>query len=306
MSVLIVGAGAAGGYLGAQLDDAGRDVTFLVHQSSRDRLAAEGLRLRQGDRTRTVRVDAVTADDLSGPYDVVVIAVRAGVVANAIADVRPAVGSDTRVVPIMNGLDHLVLLTEAFGRTRVLGAATRLVTSQRPDGMIDVVQPGVHMEIGALDGDDAAAMQRTAAELSAPDIEVAVRDDIIAAMWEKFAFIAATAVLTCLVGDEIGPIVRADGGEELSRSVQAEVVAVADADGYPLRDVFTSRLRGIMTDPASAFGPSMFRDMHAGRPIEVTVLRDLAGRARRRRLSTPLLDAALVRIDVHNRGLAAA
>ena len=132
-----------------------------------------------------------------------------------------------------------------------------------------------------------------------------VRPDVVSAMWEKFAFITSTAVLTCLMGDEVGPIARADGGIRLAHSVLDEVAAVASADGYPLDQTFRTGLDALLTDPSSSFGPSMFRDMRAGRPIEITVLSDLADRARRHRLDTPLLDASLVVIDIHNRRIAA-
>lgn len=302
----MVGAGAAGGYLGAQLIDAGRAVTFLAHSSTRQRLASDGLRVRHGDETRTIVVDAVTAEDLAGPYDVVVIAVRTSGVAAAAEDIRAAVGTDTPIVPIMNGIRHLQTLTTAYGTSRVLGATTRLITSQLPDGTIDVVTPGVRMEIGALDGRHTGAVETAVAELRASTVEVSVRDDILDAMWEKFAFITSTAVLTCLVGDEIGPIARAEGGPDLARGVVGEVAAVAAAEGHALDPEFTAGLRRLVTDSASTFGPSMFRDMSAGRPVEITVLDDLADRARSHGVDAPLLQAALVRIGVHNRRLAPA
>ncbi|MBV9514808.1 MAG: NAD(P)-binding domain-containing protein, partial [Mycobacteriaceae bacterium] len=151
MSTLIVGAGAAGGYIGAQLVAAGRDVTFLVHQPTRDRLLTDGLRIRgtrNGPQPITTPVDAVTAADLRHAYDVIVVAVRTAAVESAIADIGGAVSTETRIVPIMNGMRHLSLLTAAFGQRPVLGAATRLVTSLLPDGTVDVVTPGVQMEIG--------------------------------------------------------------------------------------------------------------------------------------------------------------
>ncbi len=301
-----MGAGAAGGYLGAQLVDADRDVTFLVHPSTKERLASDGLRVREAGQTRTVGVDAVTSRELRGPYDVVVMAVRTSGVAVAVEDIRGAVAADTPIVPIMNGIRHLDALTAEFGPSRVLGAATRLITSQLPDGTIEVVTPGIRMEIGALDGRRSAAVEVAVAELDVPTIEVSVRDDIVDAMWEKFAFITSTAVLTCLVGDEIGPIVRADGGPRLAHGVVDEVAAVAAAEGHALGGEFSAGLRRLVTDPSSTFGPSMFRDMSAGRPVEITVLDDLADRARTHHIDTPLLQAALVRIGVHNRRLAPA
>jgi len=304
MSILIVGAGAAGGYLGAQLVDAGRDVTFLVHPGARARLAS-GLRIRRGADVVTIPVNAVTAADVDTVYDVVV-AVRTDAVESAIRDVGAAVTAATRIVPLMNGMRHLSLLTAAFGQDRVLGAATRLATSLLPDGTINVVTPGIEIQIGQLDGAGSAALDRVVAELSVHNIAVTVRRDIIAAMWEKFAFITSTAVLTCLVGEEIGTVVRADGGIALARNVLDEVASIAAADGSLLAEHVRAGLDAILTDPSSAFGPSMFRDMAAGRPVEITVLSELADRARAHQISAPLLDASLVVIDVHNRRVRAA
>ena len=301
MSVLIVGAGAGGGYIGERLLAAGRDVTFLVRPQTFARLTSEGLRLRHGAQVHTTAVKAVTAAELDGTYDVVVVAVRTGAVESAIDDFRCAVGQDTTIVPIMNGMRHLTLLAAAFGPQRALGAATRLVASMSADGTIGVVVPGIDMQIGLVDGGRSSALDRTRTELDVPDISVTIRDDVVAAMWEKFAFITSTAVLTCLVGDEIGPTARADGGVDLARRVLAEVSSIAAAEGFPLADAARAILDGMLADRTSTFGPSMFRDMRAGRPIEITVFEDLADRARTHTLDTPILDASMVVIDVHNR-----
>jgi 2-dehydropantoate 2-reductase len=301
VTALIVGAGATGGYIGERLIAAGRDVTFLVHQQTLARLTANGLRLRHGTDIDATDVKALTTAELNTTYDVIVVAVRTGAVESAIDDFGSAVGEVTTVVPIMNGMRHLSELTAAFGPQRVLGAATRLVASMSADGTIEVVVPGIDMQIGLLDGGDRDALEATRAELEVPDISVKIRDNVVGAMWEKFAFITSTAVLTCLVGDEIGPIARADGGIDLGRRVLAEVSSIAAAEGYPLTGAARTGMDAMLTDPSSAFGPSMFRDMRAGRPIEIAVLVDLAARARTHQLDTPLLDASMVVIDVHNR-----
>jgi len=301
VTALIVGAGATGGYIGERLIAAGRDVTFLVHQRTLARLTANGLRLRHGRDIDATDVKALTAAELNATYDVIVVAVRTGAVESAIDDFGSAVGEVTTVVPIMNGMRHLSEVTAAFGPQRVLGAATRLVASMSADGTIEVVVPGIDMQIGLLDGGDRDALEATRAELAVPDISVKIRDNVVGAMWEKFAFITSTAVLTCLVGDEIGPIARADGGIDLGRRVLAEVSSIAAAEGYPLTGAARTGMDAMLTDPSSAFSPSMFRDMRAGRPIEIAVLEDLAARARTHHLDTPLLDASMVVIDVHNR-----
>ena len=298
MSILIVGAGAAGGYLGARLIAGGRDVTFLVHPPALARLSAEGLRVRHATGLQTIPVDAVTVSELRGCYDVIVVAVRTNVVSSAINDISQAVAPGTRIVPLMNGISHLSMLTAAFGLEVVLGAAARLATSQLPDGTIQELIPGVQLEIGQLDGGRTEALARVVAELSVENVAVRVAADVLMAMWEKFAFITATAVLTCLAGDVIGPIARTAGGPALARRVLIEVASVAAAEGYPLPGPVLAGLDSTLTDPASMFAPSMFRDLSAGRPVETTVLLALAVRARRHGIDTPLLDAALVVIDV--------
>ncbi len=300
MKVLIVGAGAAGGYLGAQLVTAGRDVSFLVHQSSFDRLTAHGLRIRGKSGVSALPVHAVTASQLEGSYDVVVLAVRSDVVASAVEDFRGVVTPDTRIVPLVNGMAHLSVLIAAFGEQAVLAAAVRLATSMLAEGLIDEVAPGVDLEVGQFDGGTSDIFDAVVHQFRVDNVAVRVRSDMVAGMWEKFAFISATAVLTCLAGTVVGVVARTPGGPALGRRVAAEVAAVAAADGYPLSPAARSGLDATLTDPTSNFAPSMFRDLAAHRRVEVSVPSDLAERARRHRIDTPLLDAALVIVDIAN------
>jgi 2-dehydropantoate 2-reductase len=295
---LVVGAGAAGGYLGAQLVTGGRDVTFLVHQSSFDRLTRHGLRIRRGSGTSALPVTAITAAQLEGHYGVVVLAVRSDVVESAVDDFRSAVTPDTRIVPLVNGIAHLSVLTAAFGEQAVLGAAVRLATSMLTDGIIDEVAPGVDLELGQLDGRTSPAFDAVVQTFRVDNIAVRVRSDMVAGMWEKFTFIGATAALTCLAGDVIGVVARTPGGPALGRRVAAEVAAVAAAEGYPLSPAARAKLDTTLTDPTSRFAPSMFRDLAAHRRVEISVLSELAESGRRHHIDTPLLDAAQVVIEV--------
>jgi 2-dehydropantoate 2-reductase len=302
MSTLIVGAGAVGGYLGSLLISAGHDVTFLVRPARLERLTTDGLRIRRSNGVDAVPAHAVTTSGLRGPYDVVVLAVRSNMVASAIDDLTGTITPDTRIVPVVNGIRHLSLLTDAFGQDVVLGATARLATSMLPDGTIEEVVPGIQFEIGQLDGGRSHALSRTVDELDVDSIAVTIRNDAVAAMWEKFAFITSTAALTCLVGQNIGTVAQTAGGRDLAQAVLTEVAAVAAAEHHPLGQSTRSTLAALLTDPASAFAPSMFRDMKAGRPVEVTVLTELADLARSHDIATPLLDAAIVVVDAHNRG----
>lgn len=297
MRTLVLGAGATGGYLGAGLLAAGRDVTFLVRPSTAARLRRDGLHIRGADGVvRTRAVTALTADDVAGTYDLVVVAVRTDALGAALADLRPAVGPGTRVVPLLNGMAHLDALVGAFGPEAVLGATVRLGATLLPDGTVDEIVPGVALELGRLGGshDDALAAVRD--ELSVDGVTVTLVDDVRQAMWAKWAFIAASTVLTVLAGGVIGEVAATPGGPGLAAAVVDETLAVAAAEGRSL-DAARDTLVGAFSDPVSRFAPSLARELWAGRPVEIGVLEDLAARARRHTVPAPLLEATLVRVQ---------
>ena len=216
MRTLIVGAGATGGYLADLLTAGGRDVTVLVRKGTRERLATAGLRIRDvsGD-VRTTPVRAVGADGIDTIFDLVLMAVRGDAVAAAIADVVPAVGPQTRVLSVGNGMAQLQALRDAFGDHRVVGAAAEMATSL-VDGIIDVSLPGVRLTIGSLDG-TSDTLAAVAAELAVAGVEVTVVDDVMPVMWAKFVFIASTAVLTCLTRGTVGDVASVDGRPRAGR-----------------------------------------------------------------------------------------
>lgn len=297
---LVVGAGATGGYIGASLVAAGRDVTFLVRPARQAQLERDGLIVRTADGdTVSTSVRALTRSQLRQQFDAVILAVRAGAVEKAVGDVAAAVGESTLIVPVVNGMAHLDVLSDHFGAPRVVGAAARLVVSLR-DGVIEETQPGTSVQIGSLSERLDDVLDVLTRELTVDGLTATITDDIVDAMWSKFAFITATAALTCLTRHAIGPIARNAGGIRLARTILAEVGAVAAAEGHPLSSPVQQQLLSTLTDPASTFAPSMFRDLMAGLPTESEVLEDLTQRAHRHDVRVPLLEAAQLVVTLHN------
>ena len=107
MRFLVLGAGAVGGYFGGRLAEAGRDVTFLVRRPRAAAFAEHGLKVESQLGDFQVPVKTATADRVGGPYDVVLLTAKHYDLDAAIEAIRPGVGPQTAVLPLLNGLVHL-------------------------------------------------------------------------------------------------------------------------------------------------------------------------------------------------------
>src|SRR3954451_4003417 len=116
MRLLVVGAGATGGYFGGRLAQARRDVTFLLRARRAAQVAASGLRIRSphGDVTLTPKV--VTAGTIEGPYDAVLLTVKSFALDGAMDDMAGAVGNGTMILPTLNGMRHMDSLADPSAR----------------------------------------------------------------------------------------------------------------------------------------------------------------------------------------------
>ena len=122
MRILVVGAGAIGGYFGGRLLEAGRDVTFLVRQRRAAELAKSGLVIKSAAGNLALpSPPMVLAERLSASFDLILLSCKAYDLDGAIASFAPAVGPGTAILPLLNGMRHLDILEARFGRGAVLG-----------------------------------------------------------------------------------------------------------------------------------------------------------------------------------------
>ena len=303
-TILVVGAGATGGFFGALLAKRGRDVTFLVRPPRAAALRQHGLRVTGQGHDDLMDAKVVTSRDLGGPFELVLLSVKATGLAEALDDLAPAVGPDTAVVPFLNGLDHMRALNGRFGRQRVLGGVVAVATTLAADGTVVQLAPGASLTIGEQDGPPTARTEGIAALLSGAGFTFDVTSDIVSAMWRKWVFIASIGALTCLFRGTIGEVAAAPGGSEVGPAILREAPSVAAAAGHPLPRPDRNALIRLLTDPGSAMTSSLYRDLQAGRGSEVEqILGDLISRARALGVATPVLDLATLALRVHQRRL---
>lgn len=301
MRTLIVGAGAVGGYFGAGLIEAGRDVTFLVRERRAEALRREGLRIAVGDAvTVHEHPQTVTAADAgTTAFDAVVLSVKAYALDAAIDDIAPFVGPDTMVLPLLNGMRHLDRLQEAFG-DRVLGGLCVVAAQLEEGGGIRRLAPGASLTLGELASGESERTTQLAAELVGQGFDTRLASDVRAAMWQKWVFLASGGAVTSLHDGTVGEIVATPTGALSVLRLIDEVAAIATAEGYPPATRALENVRSSLTEPGSAFTTSLFRDLRQGLPVENEhILGDLVERAVRRGVDAPLLSAAYARIRVY-------
>jgi 2-dehydropantoate 2-reductase len=306
--ILVVGAGATGGYFGGLLAQAGRDVTFLVRPARAEALRRSGLQIVSPHGDRTLQPALVTSGDLRDPYDVVVFAVKAFALESAIADFAPAVGPQTMIVPLLNGMHHLDLLLERFGPQPVMGGVCYVATTLDDAGRIVQVDPNLQSLIyGERDGTRTPRAEALDALLRDAGFEARLSTAILQEMWEKWTILASLGAITCLLRGNVGQIEAVPGGAQLALRLLADVASIAKAAGHPLRDEFAARATASVSEPGSPRATSMYRDLNDGRPVEVEqILGDLTARARGFGVDTPLLDAATAQLRIYQQRLAKA
>jgi 2-dehydropantoate 2-reductase len=281
MRILVVGAGAIGGYFGGRLLAAGRQVTFLVRPERSRRLAETGLVIRSGSGDVALPAPTVTADGLGAPYDLVLLSCKAYDLEGAIAGFAPAVGPDTAILPLLNGMRHLDRLDERFGAGRVLGGLCQISSALDPEGRILHLNNMHSLVFGERDGVRSARIEAVALELAGAGFDARLSDAILLEMWEKWVFIAGAAGINCLMRATVADIVAA-GAADLALALVDECAGIAAAHGFPPREAWLQRVRSMLTEPGAALTASMLRDLERGAPIEADhVIGDLLRRGAR-------------------------
>jgi 2-dehydropantoate 2-reductase len=300
MRYLVVGAGALGGYFGGRLIAAGRDVTFLLRPGRAAALARTGLvvKSRFGDLSLPAP-HHVLADTIPGPYDVVIVACKAYDLAETLASFAPAVGPQTAILPLLNGMRHLDDLKARFGAERVLGGLSIISATLDDAGAVQHLNDLHLLAFGELDGRVSERVAAIQGDFAGATFEGRASERIVLEMWEKWMFIATMAGLTCLMRSSVGDIVAA-GGAGLGVALADECRDIAAFNGHPPRDASVERARAMVSAPGSPVSASMLKDIERGARVEADhVIGDLLARADPGRPAPTLLRAAYVHLKTY-------
>ncbi len=303
MRVLVLGAGATGGWFGAQLIESGVEVDFLVRPERAANLARNGLCIKTP--ADELRIEVHALEHLPDAYatDLVILSCKAYDLESAIAAIAPAMANGAHLLPLLNGLRHLDLLDQEFGADKVLGGLCHISVNLEIDGSIRQIGNTSRLTFGVRPGQ--AEIPRAIVDgLLAMRAEIIHSSDVVAAMWNKFTMLSALAGITCLMRASIGEIVAVAEGADLARWLYLECAEVARRSGFAPTDDEVAQALRILTTEHSPLKASMLRDVERGQRTEVEhVLGDMLARAHALGVDAPLLRAACAQLRIHEAAL---
>jgi 2-dehydropantoate 2-reductase len=301
VKILILGAGAVGGYFGARLHQSGADVTFLLREPRAAKVKKEGLVVKSPKGDAVLPVKVVTKGGEGGPYDVVILACKAYDLDSAMESIAPAVGPNTTIVPMLNGHAHFAVLDKKFGAEKVAGGLARIGGMLGPNGEVMHTSPFAGVSFGERSGKPAREhLKELDAACKKAGIDGGLNGNINQDLWDKWIMLTSLAAMCCTLRGTSGDIMAADEGKDLMLETIEECRKVAAAEGFDPGDKGIANLKSFLTQPGSIFAASMLGDLEKGGPIEGRhVIGDMLGRARRHGIAAPNLRMALAVVQAY-------
>ena len=303
MRILVVGAGAIGGYFGGRMLEAGADVTFLVRPRRAGELASAGLVIKSPNGDVTLKnPPTVQANKFTEQFDVVLLSCKAFDLDDAITSFAPAVGPQTLIIPLLNGMLHLDVLDKRFGRERVLGGLCAIAATLNEAREVVQLTPMQSLNFGERDGKLSDRVRAIAEVMASGKTGSVASENIVQEMWEKWVFLASLAASTCLMRTAVGNILAVSGGKDFVLGMLDECSAVAGAEGHAPSGPFFQRTRGMLTAEGSQMTASMFRDIKAGAAVEADhVIGDLIARGDAAKVPVPRLRIAYTHLKAYEK-----
>ena len=314
LKLLVLGAGATGGYFGGRVAQAAHlgksdiDVTFLVRPKRADTLKARGLNVESAQGSFGIPVRTVLHTELKPEYDLVLLSCKAYDLESAILSIYPAMRPDTYVLPVLNGLAHFDRLDREFGAQRVLGGCCHIAGNLTAEGLVRQMTDLQRITFGLRAQSSVAAgpvLDALARAYKETPVDVRYTDQVLLEIWEKFVLLATLAGMTCLMRGAVGDIAASDEGHALMLRMLAECEAAAQHAGHASRPHVHAATAKILTTRGSVFSASMLRDLESGGKTEgAHIVGDMLARARAAGQEAPMLGIAWAHLQAREARIA--
>ena len=323
IKICIYGAGAVGGFIGAQLARSGCEVSAVDQGATLEALKRHGLRVQSQGETVTAPVRASDDPASLGVQDLVVIAVKAPALVHVAERIAPLLGPDTVVLTAMNGVswwffdgfggEYAGMRLESVDLDGTIAAAipSRHVVGCVVHGSFSLIEPGFvrhgfgkRLIIGEPDGSDSRRVSALAALLSGVGFDTVVSRCIQAEVWFKLWGNMTMNPISAITGATCDRILDDPLVNRYCLDVMDEAARIGARIGCPVGQ--SGEERNAVTRELGAFKTSMLQDIEAGKAVELDAILGVVGEIGRRiGEPTPNIDAllGLARLHARRRGL---
>lgn len=288
MNIVIFGAGAVGGYFGAKMAKAGIPVTFFVREKRYQQIKERGLRIESVHGDFSIEPQCIrTPQEIEKP-DLVILAVKNYHLEGSLADLAIFVERGARILPLLNGVNHLDRLVSAFGQEHVLGGLCYIESTLNERG--DIIQKSEMQDIifGSLFNQDHSFLQEIETLFVKSEINVKRSLDILAEMWSKYIFLVTLSGITSATRNSLGLAQNDPITTSFLSDLVEELIRVAKAKKIKLSDDFTKLMMSKIMNTAPSMTSSMHRDLEKGLPLELDSLQGaILEMAKQHQIETP-------------------
>ncbi|WP_239615742.1 ketopantoate reductase family protein [Cohnella mopanensis] len=301
MKVVIVGAGAIGGFIAARMLEAGIDVTLMVREGRKRWLEENGLCVKSPIGDYRGHPPLLTSGQSGGPFDLAILASKAYGLTEALAQLRPYLHPRSVILPYLNGIKHMEQILDSYPGQPLLGGVARIEATLGDDGAIRHLAPYHSFTYGNYRNFTYNEYENVRAVLSTAPL-FTEKSDIERDLWEKYAFINVLSGLTTLFQAPVGDIREAPGGMDTFRRVFNETAEVIRQAGGSLNDDYVEKQLLMVSKMSAGSTSSMLRDLTQGLPTESAHIQGyLVELARRYQCSVPLLEAIYQRLAIYEK-----
>ncbi len=302
MKIMIMGSGGIGAYYGGLLAKQGNDVTFIARGAHLRALRTKGLQVKSvhGDFV-VFPAQATDRPAEVGLMELILFCVKTYDTEEAAKMIQPAVGPQTAVISLQNGVDASERIGKVVGMEHVLGGVTQISSAIEAPGTVKQVSQFRRIVFGELDGSVSARAQSIEEALKRTGITVEITREIHKALWAKLVFISAASGLGSLTRLPMGDYRSVPETRATIVSLMKEVEAVGRAHGVNLDTDVVEKSLAFMDAAAPHIKASMQLDVEAGRQTELEAMIGVIGRKGREvGIPTPTADviyAALLPVN---------
>lgn len=301
MRILVLGAGGIGGYFGGRLAESGKDVTFLVRSKRKSSLEENGLIINSVKGNYVFSPKLITKSDYAEPFDVVLLSTKAYHLDAAIEDLKPFIGEQTIIIPLLNGIAHVSRLQQSFGEDKVFGGLCIIETTLDSQGEINHTSDFDQLIFGEFTSEQTERAKKIETALSGSKAKIILSDNISKDMWHKYLMITVMSSVTTLMHAPIGPIRDSEDGKSYIEDMYNEVAQIMRIHQAPISNNIVSNYMKSLDNLSYHFKTSMQRDMEKGLNIEGHHIQGyILNLAHKYNYDAPLLRSAYQHLNVYN------